>query len=286
MKAVASRSAWAGSTSNSSQIRATMAPNGVLPSAASQISVPTAFRVFRVLSSARRITASPSYTRQAVWGLRATQGSGTLDDLPEAGVEAEGEVEARDRLHEVGRNAQHSRRQLRLPGEEQDVREEPLKGLPGLDGVEGMSAAMVEEVDPAERGGTILPHSRELARERRPVTAGTLVKDPHDGKLVAQQGGVGGEAGDSCLPASRRTAKQMRPPPPDQARGVHHEPTDLEKRQGVDDPKEGIDRDLVANAERHRPGAMAEVESPGEVPALDGELRPVAVAPDDDLPGK
>jgi len=60
MKSVVSRRARSGSTSNSSQIRATMALAGVLPSADSQISVPTAFRVFSVLLSGQRMTTSPS----------------------------------------------------------------------------------------------------------------------------------------------------------------------------------------------------------------------------------
>jgi hypothetical protein len=60
MKALASLSARAGSTSNSSQIRATMALSGVWPSAVRQMSVPVAFRVLSVLSSGQRMTACPS----------------------------------------------------------------------------------------------------------------------------------------------------------------------------------------------------------------------------------
>src|SRR2546421_7800384 len=60
MKPVASRSACARSTSNASQMRPTTALTGVVPSAASQINVPTAFSVLSELFSGRRITASPS----------------------------------------------------------------------------------------------------------------------------------------------------------------------------------------------------------------------------------
>src|SRR5207249_10667211 len=100
-------------------MRPTRELTGVLPSAPSQISVPTALRVFRVLSSARRITASPSYTRQAVREFRARYCSGTIDHLPEAGIETEGKVEARHALDEVRRDRQHPPRQLRAAGREE-----------------------------------------------------------------------------------------------------------------------------------------------------------------------
>src|SRR5207247_2057887 len=59
-------------------MRPTRELTGVLPSAPSQISVPTALRVFRVLSSASGITASASYTRPAVREFRARYCCGTI----------------------------------------------------------------------------------------------------------------------------------------------------------------------------------------------------------------
>src|SRR5260370_8725224 len=111
-------------------MRPTRALTGVLPSAPSQISVPTALRVFRVLSSASRTTASPSYTRQAVRDLRARYCSGTIDHLPEAGIQTKGEIKARDRLADLARDVEHARGQLRVSGDDEDIRKKPLEPPP------------------------------------------------------------------------------------------------------------------------------------------------------------
>src|SRR5436190_9875371 len=241
-KAVTSRSACTGSTSNSVQMRPTRELTGVLPSAPSQISVPTALRVFRVLSSARRITASPSYTRQAVRELRARYCSGTIDHLPEAGIETKGEVEARGRLDELARDIEHARRQLRVSGEEEDIREKPLERALWRDRFDGMSTAMVEKVDSPERGGPILPRARKLAPERGAVTACALVGEPHDGELVAQQRRVGREPRERRLAGPRGTGEEMRPPVPDEARRVHDQPVNIDERERVQDSQEAVDR--------------------------------------------
>src|SRR6266480_3182658 len=125
-----------------------------------------------------------------------------VDDLPETGVEAKREVEARNGLDEIGRDAQHARRQVRLPGEEQDVREDALEGLLRLEGIDRVPAAMMKKVDARQRGSAILARSSKVAPERRPMTACVLVRHPHDGELVAQQRRVLGEPRDCGLPAT------------------------------------------------------------------------------------
>src|SRR2546425_7158445 len=188
-----SRSASAGSTSNSAQTRSTMALTGVRPSAASHTTVGRGLGVLGVWSRPGRITASPSYTRQATRELRAGYCSGTVDDLPEAGIAAKGKIEARDGLDEVGGDIEHPRHELSIPGEEQDVGQQPLDGLPRHHAVERMPSAMMEKINPGEARGTIVSGSREFAPERRPVAASAPLGNPHDGELVAQQGRVGRE---------------------------------------------------------------------------------------------
>src|SRR5258708_13920524 len=165
-------------------MRPTRALTGVLPSGPAQTSVPAALRVVRVVSWAGRTTALPSYARQAVRELRARYCSGTIDHLPEAGIQTKGEIEARDRLDELARDVEHARGQLRVSGEEEDIREKPLERAPWRDRFDGMSAAMAEKVDTPERGGPILPRARELAPERGAVTPCTPVGEPHDGDLL------------------------------------------------------------------------------------------------------
>src|SRR5258708_1705446 len=264
-------------------MRPTRALTGVLPSAPSQLSVPTALRVFRVLSSASRTTARPSYTRQAVRELRARYCSGTIDHLPEAGIQTKGEIEARDRLDELARDVEHARGQLRVSGEEEDIREKPLERAPWRDRFDGMSAAMVEKVDTPERGGPILPRARELAPERGAVTACTPVGEPHDGELVAQQRRVGREPRERRLAGPRGAGEKMRPSVSDEAGRVHDEPVSIEERERVQDSQEAVDRVLVGVAKRHARATLRQIHRPHEVPALDDEPSALTVTGDEDV---
>src|SRR5260370_15581950 len=167
-------------------MRPTGALRGVWPSAPSQIRVRPVFSVWRVLSSASRITASPSYRRQAVREFRARYCSGTVDHLPEAGIEPKGKVEARHGLDEIGCDLEHLRRQIAIPGEEQDVREQSLERLPRRDCLDRMPTAVVQKIDSAEWAGAVVPCSRELPPERRSIASRPPVLHPHHGDLVAQ----------------------------------------------------------------------------------------------------
>src|SRR3989454_11749294 len=204
---------------------------GVWPSAPSQISVPTGFRVLRVLSSARRITASPSYTRQAVREFRARYCSGTIDHLPEAGIGPKAKINRANHVDEVSGDLEYLRRQPRISGEEQDVREQSLERLPRRDGVDGMPAAVTQEIDAPEPGGAVVPGPRELPPERRSVAVRLPLGNSHDGELIAQQGHVCRQSRERRLAAARGTGEEMGPAASDQAGGMHDEATRLDERE-------------------------------------------------------
>src|SRR5437879_9035039 len=86
--------------------------------------------------------------------------------------------------------------------------------------------------------------------------------DSHNGQLVAQERGVRGESRDGRLAASRRPAEQIRPPIPDEACGVQDEPASLDKCQGVEDPQEAVDGDVVGTGQREVGRTLAEIDSP------------------------
>ena len=141
----------------------------------------------------------------------------------------------------------------------------------------------MEKVDPRQRGGTILARSSEVAPERRPVTACALVRHPHDGELVAQQRRILGEPCDRSLPASRGTAEEIRVAVPDQARRVDDKALGLHQREGIHDPQEGVDRELVGAGKGHRPATLFEIHRSRKVTARDQKASQPAVARDDDV---
>src|SRR2546429_7468297 len=112
--------------------------------------------------SARRNGASASYHRHAVRGLCVRYASAIDDHLPESGVRPKREIEARNGLDEVRRDPEDRRRHVGFPGEEEDVWEQPREGLPGPEGLDGVSVPVTEKIDPDERRGAILSRQREL----------------------------------------------------------------------------------------------------------------------------
>src|SRR5437899_11021241 len=112
---------------------------------------------------------------------------------------------------------------------------------------------MTEEVDPDEPGGAIRSRERELSPERSAETDGGPPGRSHDRQLVAEQGRVRGESRDGRLAAPRRPAEQIRPAVPDEAGGVHDQPVRLDERQGVEDPDEALEGDVVRGQRDVRP---------------------------------